>query len=288
MTSFKWNWKIDGFIDEQRYYCSESPIDPLSLPPAKAIIPASDRTYTDTTLEIGKQYYVRISSVSGAIEKVSVEFNLDTYFDKVVSLLRFNNNIIDETGKVWAVQNGTAAYESNQASFNAWSISSVHNANMVFEGDFTIEALVTYKDFTRIYNTLISSGNTSWSNPVSFIMLYGDTAGSQYIPYRRKMTLGVYSSAPLISTTSVFEANVKTHIVFQRRGNTLAVYKAGILEASMAYTSTIHFSVPAGGTSIGLTRWDATSGYGRSLVDAIRITKGIARYSENFTPPLFL
>ncbi|RLL31774.1 hypothetical protein D9K80_14640, partial [Acinetobacter cumulans] len=31
------NWKLDGFVDEQRYYCSETAIDPLNLPPHKAI-----------------------------------------------------------------------------------------------------------------------------------------------------------------------------------------------------------------------------------------------------------
>ena len=30
------NWELDGVVDEQRYYCSETPIDPLNLPVPKA------------------------------------------------------------------------------------------------------------------------------------------------------------------------------------------------------------------------------------------------------------
>ena len=31
------SWKLDGFIGEQRYYCSETPIDVNNLPVPKAI-----------------------------------------------------------------------------------------------------------------------------------------------------------------------------------------------------------------------------------------------------------
>ncbi|MBI1453695.1 hypothetical protein IL972_17540, partial [Acinetobacter sp. FL51] len=42
------NWKLDGFVDEQRYYCSETPIDPENLPVPKAVLAGDVRTYVDT------------------------------------------------------------------------------------------------------------------------------------------------------------------------------------------------------------------------------------------------
>ncbi len=45
------NWKLDGFADEQRYYCSESPIDINNLPLPKAVIAGNVRTYVDTDIE---------------------------------------------------------------------------------------------------------------------------------------------------------------------------------------------------------------------------------------------
>ena len=65
------NWKLDGFVDEQRYYCSETPIDVNNLPAPKAILLSGDRSYTDTDIEVGKTYYVAVASVRDGVEKIS-------------------------------------------------------------------------------------------------------------------------------------------------------------------------------------------------------------------------
>lgn len=68
------NWKVDGFIDEQRYYCSETPIDPENLPTPTAVLPGDVFTYTDNSnLDMGKKYHVRVSSVKNSVEKISNE-----------------------------------------------------------------------------------------------------------------------------------------------------------------------------------------------------------------------
>lgn len=72
------NWKLDGFVDEQRYYCSETPIDASSLPAPKAILPGDARTYTDSSIELEKRYHVRIGSVKNNIEKLSDEIVITT------------------------------------------------------------------------------------------------------------------------------------------------------------------------------------------------------------------
>lgn len=65
------NWSLDGFVDEQRYYCSETPIDTENLPTAKAVLAGDVRTYVDTDIEIGKTYYVAVGSVKNGVEKLS-------------------------------------------------------------------------------------------------------------------------------------------------------------------------------------------------------------------------
>ena len=67
------NWKVDGFVDEQRYYCSETAIDPLNLPLPKAVLAGDVRTYVDTDVEFGKTYFVRVGSVKNGVEKISDE-----------------------------------------------------------------------------------------------------------------------------------------------------------------------------------------------------------------------
>jgi hypothetical protein len=67
------NWKLDGFVEEQRYYCSETSIDPLNLPTPKAIFAGDVMTYVDTAVEVGKTYHVRVGSVKNEVEKLSDE-----------------------------------------------------------------------------------------------------------------------------------------------------------------------------------------------------------------------
>lgn len=67
------NWKLDGFVDEQRYYCSETPIDPENLPVPKAVLAGDVRTYDDLDINLDRTYYIRIGSVRSGIEKISDE-----------------------------------------------------------------------------------------------------------------------------------------------------------------------------------------------------------------------
>ncbi len=65
------NWNLNGIVDEQRYYCSEAPIDPLALPTPKAVLDGDVRTYTDMAITAGLTYYVCVSSVKNGVEKLS-------------------------------------------------------------------------------------------------------------------------------------------------------------------------------------------------------------------------
>ena len=67
------NWKVDGFVDEQRYYCSENPIDTNAPPTPVAILSSSDRTHIEHGLTLGKYYYIRISAYKNGVEKFSDE-----------------------------------------------------------------------------------------------------------------------------------------------------------------------------------------------------------------------
>lgn len=67
------NWKLDGFVDEQRYYCSETPIDLLNLPTPKAILSGEARAYVDTDIVLGTTYYIRVEAVKNGVSKISGE-----------------------------------------------------------------------------------------------------------------------------------------------------------------------------------------------------------------------
>lgn len=72
-------WKLDGFVDEQHYYCSEAQIDPKNPPPPKAILGGMDRNHVDTNIEANKDYYVCIGSVKNGVKKISEIVKIGSY-----------------------------------------------------------------------------------------------------------------------------------------------------------------------------------------------------------------
>jgi hypothetical protein len=73
------------------------------------------------------------------------------------------------------------------------------------------------------------------------------------------------------------------HLAVTRSSNTIRLFVNGTVEASNTVTSASMDSLVAKPICLGRT------GYGDSganaFIDDLRITKGIARYTSNFTPP---
>ena len=88
-------------------------------------------------------------------------------------------------------------------------------------------------------------------------------------------------SGTLISGTTVLAANQWYHVAITRSGGTIRQFVNGVLEGSGTNTSDFQSSRPL---TIGGTP-DAVNGMFTGYIDDIRITKGIARYTANFTPP---
>lgn len=70
-------FKIDGFCDSFNYYRSETPFN-LSAMPIPTTVGITDLTYSDTTAEANKIYYVIFGSVKGTTEKLSGQIVIDT------------------------------------------------------------------------------------------------------------------------------------------------------------------------------------------------------------------
>lgn len=147
------NWKLYGVVDEQRYYCSETPLDLLALPTAKAVLLGDTRTYADTDIEVGKTYYIRISSVKNSIEKFSDEITVTA--EGFIVNLDFENGLIDKSGKIWVVNGAAqvssedAAIGSNSLKLSGGNISCADSPDFNFAGsDFSIKASVKLVDFS--------------------------------------------------------------------------------------------------------------------------------------------
>ena len=287
------NWKLDDLVDEQRYYCSETPIDVNNLPVQKAIIAGGVRTYSDTAIEVGKTYYVAVSSVKGSIEKVSQVIEIstggDAYWSNVASLLHFDeadapSDIKDEKGLIWSLVSG-AALSSLDSKFG--SAKSMYTANSAL--GYAISEQTNAFDFNSddkftlefFYKKMNNSGNAT---PVAIV---SDSLGTTvrwafFIRFGEKPNCAVYDGESTFLDASIDIANFKwTHFAYTKDGNTNKLFIDGILAQTTTKATT---GYPLSKIIIGKEQPHTGvtfSGY----VDELRITKGVARYTANFTPP---
>jgi len=140
-------------------------------------------------------------------------------------------------------------------------------------GDFTVEYWLNYSNLTNSVNGF------------SPVLVHGDvSSGYDYFsfgPLANGTVKLYYYTIGTVNTTTTVSPNVWNHLAFVRTGNTLVVYINGVNSGS----TTVNSNAPPIDTSypfaIGMNGNGNVTGY----IDDFRITKGVARYTANFTPP---
>lgn len=208
----------------------------------------------------------------------------DPYWANVVSLLHFDNGFTDQKGKVWTSV-GTSVISTEQSVFGGASLKSTTAAGVVrtqhsddFDfgsGDFTIEFWLR--------PTLVNSWSTYIDKRAS---------GAVFSPFliQRDTNYGVirFMASFVAGTWGVLISaqhptiNAWSHVAFTRDGAIFRGFVNGSKVASanagtaalLKNTSTLNLAATGNNT-------DGFVGF----MDEVRITKGVARYTENFTPP---
>ena len=264
------NWKLDGFVDEQRYYCSETAIDVNNLPLPKAVLAGDVRFYVDTDIDVGKTYYVAVGSVKNGVERLS-EVRLvravggDEYWDKVVALLHFDGDLTDETGRVWnlggSVLTEDGRFDGGLRRYGGED--STHTDSLELYGDtYTIEFWYRQDANTWQFSAIFAVGTDSILfrvNPEGGIELL--TNNNTYVGSGISPIIGGWY-----------------HICIQRNDEgVLGWYVDGI------YRGGIVSNPDNGYVRIGYSPKDPNNAW--FTLDELRITKGVARYTTSFTPP---
>ena len=198
------NWKVDGFVDEQRYYCSETQIDPANLPAPKAILANNVRSYVDASVEVGKTYYVAVGAVKNGVEKLSDEVEIKASsidLNYRVKLLTKNGVLIDNgySELIWD-QIGTVVYNvNNQLDFNQGSYLRsnqifLFNSEFEFEFEFYISSTLSDNYFGLIKNT-----ESSWAPGGFQISVGGSNVGYE----SNKLFCGFYGDLSIVSNINV-------------------------------------------------------------------------------------
>ena len=178
---------------------------------------------------------------------------------------------------------GNAQISTTQSKFGGSSLyfdgsgdylTAAANSDFAFDGDFTIEFWMktsTYNQDTY-YRRVVSTGP--------------DAAGSiQILFYNGGATpnISVYSNGQIISGTIDAADDSWHHVALSRSGSSMKLFVDGVQSGNTSGSTTNFSSGATYGLIVG--RYQAGNGHFEGYLDDLRITKGVARYTGNFTIP---
>lgn len=135
-------------------------------------------------------------------------------------------------------------------------------------GDFTVEAWI-YEHSRVSFSTILEIGYHLGVAGIVFLTSSGGNVASIY-------SAGFYGAAPTGSLS------VWNHYAWVRSGNFITTYVNGVRGTTSSFTNNLTdtATITIGSINGGSGAYD-TNGY----INDLRITKGVARYTANFTPP---
>ncbi len=289
-------WKLDGFVDEQRYYCSETQIDIQNPPTPKSVLASDVRSYVDTDVEAGKTYYACVSSIKNGFEKFSsivVASANDVHFESVELLIfadsasfpspvfidssRFNRSI-SKQGEVSVVAPTAlipAKFDDGWVYFNGGRLSATVSALLV--SDFTYEAY------------LYDANTATAGNYGRFIEIGSGTSSGKILMYRdaenRNIYLQLYQGGYITLQSfkdTTYPQSQIIHLCLMRKAGVFYIFIDGVKIGSDATRTTYSITqtlLNIGASSQGDDRLFAH-------MSSIRLTRGVARYNiSGFAPP---
>lgn len=210
----------------------------------------------------------------------------DPNFASVSALLHMdgaNNSttFTDVTGKTWT-RAGDAKISTAQSRFGNASgnfdgagdnISAAASADFGFgSGDFTVEGFAYQAGATGAFCAF--DNRTSGAAGFAVYIGSGTGSGSQRLSYFDNT-----AAIQIISGTAL-PVNQMFHWAVTRAGTTVRLFQNGVQVGSGTDSRTLATSVAP---FIG-SAWNNSQNFA-GWIDEVRITKGVARYTANFTPP---
>lgn len=146
-------------------------------------------------------------------------------------------------------------------------------------GDWTVEFWMRYTDTANAYPCILGV-TPSWSAGVVSI-----THDHSWAANKLSVTANSHSTGAPVVSSSTLSTATWYHCAVVRSGTSLKIFIDGIQDGAATISSGLAFDFSNGATRIGGANGDGAASYFSGYLDDLRITKGIARYTSNFTPP---
>lgn len=197
-------------------------------------------------------------------------------------LIHFDDNFVDDSNSTHSIQNNGVILNTDNYKFGSRSgyfnndyLNITDHSDFEFgSGDFTIDFWFKPTDFSnnRRFFGKVNSTFSTWT-------IYGGSDNNNKVAGR----LGTYH-LPDSDNYSTYDDGQFHHYAFVRNETNLYLFIDGILKNST--TIPIEYSPTEYGYNfiIGRAGWYTSQVY-IGYFDEFRISKGIARWTENFTPP---
>jgi hypothetical protein len=198
-----------------------------------------------------------------------------------------STTIVDESGKSWScfgnAQLDTAQYKFGTASglFDGAGdrMETANSTDFQFgTGDFTIDFWMRIPSNPAALQSLYWFGSDgNYTNSVNIFI-----NGSGRLVYG-----ATYTGANIqVNNTTAVATNTWTHVAFIRYSSNIYLAIGGVLSTGVADTHNLGVPNSSPGLRLGCT-YGGTNGtnFYNGWIDEVRISKGIARWTSNFTPP---
>ena len=210
-------------------------------------------------------------------------------FETVMDLRGDDSSVVDSTGNTLMVKSGvtttattyrmgTGGLSFNSRGVNGFLKTPQHLRYNFARENLTMEAWI--RPTVMAPNAILSNyPNNAWGSGTW--TLTHNHAGA---PRKISFYIHSYGGSPMLASTTEPAINTWTHVAVTRSGDTWRLFLNGKVEATRTYTGSLDGDWSAREIGVGLIEnggWDW--GY-TGQMDNVRLTRGLARYTSDFTP----